>query len=55
MPKTMKEANQRAVFSLIMFGDWATQDEFDEQLDRLAEYQKDISDGVSCYYEGLAT
>lgn len=53
MYTTQTEANERAVLNLIFNEDWSDQDEFDERMDRLAMYQKDVKDGLAYYYDGL--
>lgn len=53
MHTTQTEVNERAVLNLIFNEDWATQDEFDDRLDRLAAYQRDVQEGMAYYYDGL--
>ena len=44
--ETVKDCTNEAVLDLIFNGDWNSIDEFDEQLDELAEYSASIRESV---------
>ena len=51
----MKEARQAVenVLNLIFFGDWTDQDDFDLQLDQMAEYSNSVRERVNAYNEAM--
>lgn len=55
MPKTTYKFNSAVLDLLCEYASSdMTTDEFDEQLDCLAEYQRDVISGIDAYYAGLA-
>ena len=42
MARTIREAQQRAVLDLILNGNFDSIEEFDEELDKIAEYYADL-------------
>ena len=44
--ETVKDCTNEAVLDLIFNGDWNSIDEFDEQLDELAEYSASVRESV---------
>lgn len=54
MPKTIKETNERSFLSWLFYGSWETMDDFDEELDAMAEYQMAVNEDIDAYYSELA-